>query len=246
MKARFIDPGGVERGPNDRVIVSAGIGEPYRESFASTRRHCDYWCSNVWRLYYPDYPDGCPPQSEKQYAFKIFAIEEAIKAGFRYILWMDSAFQPIAPIDKLWETIAEKGWYVPPQYAYKLAEFCSDAALEIFGIDRQTAQGISLVFSGIVGLDMDNLTAVQLWTGWKDLYERGAFNGCHRAVMGAESGIWGGAKLQGHVSSDPTVQGHRHDESALSFLLYAMDLKPMSLGYLTLESESGFIGHLVK
>lgn len=246
MKANFIGPAGVERGPNDRVIVSAGIGEHYAPDFAATRKRCNEHCSDVWRLYYDDYPDDCPPQRERQYAFKMFAIDEAIRAGFRYILWMDSAFAPIAPIDRLWETIASEGWYVPPQFDYRLAEFCSDSALRIFEIDRETAQGIPLVFSGLVGFDLDHAVGMQLWTGWKDLYERGAFDGAHFAVMGAPISPCGPVKFQGHVSADFTVRGHRHDESALSFVLYALRLKPMSLGYLTLESKTGFIGHLVR
>mgnify|MGYP001589054030 CR=1 FL=1 len=246
MKANFIGPAGAARGPNDRVIVSAGIGEHYAPDFAATRARCNQHCSDVWRLYYDDYPDGCPPQIERQYAFKVFAIEQAIRAGFRYILWMDAAFAPIAAIDRLWETIASKGWYVPPQYAYTLGRWCSDAALEIFGIHRARADTIPLVFTGLVGLDMQNPIGWAIWDWWERLYEAGAFDGPHFNRPGEPITPCGPVKLQGHASDDPTVGGHRHDESSLSYVLHVLGLKPMMLNYLTLESKAGFIGHLVR
>ena len=55
-----------------------------------------------------------------------------------------------------------------------------------------------------------------------------------------------GQKTKGHVSDDPRVAGHRHDEAALSAILYDMDLMPEDRGFLTLESPNGFIGHKVK
>jgi hypothetical protein len=244
MEARFIAPAGSQRGSDARIIVSAGIGEKYAADFVETRQHCDFWCADVWRLYYTDYPDGCPPQNERQYAFKIFALEEAVRAGFRYILWMDSCFAPIASIAPLWEVIARKGWYVPPQLDAMLGGWCSDAALDIFGIDRAMAATIPLVYSGLVGMDMQHPVSQALWLGWKTFYRLGAFQGAHQNKIGQPMTPWG-HKIEGHVSNDPSVRGHRHDESALSYVLHAMGLTPMRLGFLTLESEAGFIGHFV-
>lgn len=242
MKPEFVHPLGWVRTTDDRIIVSAGIGGTYRKADESTRWHCTRHCPDAWQLFYDDYPDGCPKQEERQYAFKIYALREAIAAGFRHILWLDSAFQPIASIEPLWREIREAGWYVPPQYAFMLGEWCSDEALAVLRIDRETAWTIPLVFSGLVGFDLQHPLGAALWRGWEDTYERGAFDGNHFAHEKQER--WG-QKFAGPVSDDPRVRGHRHDESALSWVLWSLGLTPVSKGFLTLESPEGFIGHLV-
>lgn len=195
-------------------------------------------------MFWSDYPDGCPPQQEQMYAFKIFALAEAIKAGFRYVLWIDSAFQPIRSIAPLWAAIEQDGWYVPPQLAERLSRWCSDAALALFGIDRSTAAEIPLVYSGLVGLDMESKTGRAIWDGWEALYRAGSFNGPHRNLPGQPTEPWG-QKWAGHCSDDPGVQGHRHDESALSYVLWKNGLTPVAKNFLTIESPDGFIGHHV-
>src|SRR6186713_1052681 len=203
-------------GSTDRVIVNVGVGNHYESGHRSTFNHCLANCPEAALMFWDDYPDGCPPQHESMYAFKIFAIREAIKAGFRYILWMDTAFQPVRSIAPLWETVEREGWYVPPQGDSKLGHWCSDAALTAYGIGRETASCIPLCFSGLVGLDMESKMGKQIWWGWEKFYKLGTFNGPHRNIPGGDWAAWG-QKWQGHCSDDPRVQGHRHDESALAF-----------------------------
>jgi hypothetical protein len=237
-----ISPSGRDRTPNDRVIVSAGLGAHYAAGLESTRAHCANHCPDAWQLFYRDYPEGCPRQNEQQYAFKIWAVNEAVRQGFRYILWMDSVFQPIGSLEPLWEVIDCEGWYVPPQLSEKLGRWCSDAALDIFGIDRAEAYKIPLVYSGLVGVDMWSRSSIL--RDWTEMQRRGAFNGPHVNVPGSPMRPWGN-KWEGHVSDNWEVQGHRHDESALSYILYSKGLTPVNMGFLTLESTAGFIGHHV-
>lgn len=103
---------------------------------------------------------------------------------------------------------------------------------------------IPLAFSGLVGLDMENETARGIWAEWQRHYEAGVFNGPHLNVPGGELEPWG-HKLQGHASSDPSVQGHRHDEASLSFLLWQKDLAPVFTGFLTFERQDAIIGHQI-
>lgn len=241
----FVTTSGRERGPDDMVIVSCGIGTEYQEALHSTRLHCEKNVPEAWLLFYRDYPTGCPTQRESQYAFKIFAMKRAIVAGFRYVLWMDSCFQPLRSIEPLWEEILEHGWYVPRQQDAMLGNWSSDYFLQRTGTERSVAMQIPLVYSGLVGLDMNNRTARDLWESWYRFWERGLFNGPHRNVPGGVMKPWG-LKYEGHCSDDPTVQGHRHDESALSLILHQWGLRPTTRGFLTLESPDGFIGHKVE
>jgi hypothetical protein len=253
MKANFIGP---FSGTSDRIIVSCGIGPEYSEDFAVTVRNCNLHCSDVWRLYYSDYPDGCPTQKDRQYAFKIYAIDAAIKAGFRYILWIDSSLAPIYRIDPLWHAIARDGWYVPPQFNgithgrewrrwestvhATLSEWCSDAALSVFGISRTDAKAIPLVMTGLLGLDMGNPLGRRIWQSHRALYDAGVFDGPHNNWPGMAARAVG-RKLSGHVSHDKAVLGHRHDETSMSFILHGLGLVPRKRGFLTLEDETGFI-----
>lgn len=246
---------------DDKVIVSCGIGEPYREDFEVTVRNCNLHCGDAWKLYYPDYPDGCPTQAEHQYAFKIYALSEAIRAGFRYILWIDSSLAPIAPISPLWSLISKEGWYAAPQFngitvgqpwrhwetniEATLAEWCSDRVLNIFGVTREEAKLIPLVLTGLVGFDMGNPLSVQIWKSHQAFYHLGVFDGPHVNRPGQPITPVG-RKFSGHVSDDPSVIGHRQDETSMSFVLYALGLKAIKRGYLTLEVESGFIGQFIR
>lgn len=229
----------------DCVIVSCGIGEHYRTGLMSTRQHCERYCPEADLLMFDDYPAGCPPHAEQMYAFKIFAMREAIERGWQYVLWMDAWFQPIASIVALWEHIRRTGWYIPAQGDSVLGNWCTDSALAKFEISRETARTIPLCYSGLVGLDMGNRLACGIWKHWEQLFTLGTFNGPHLNVPGEPMTQWG-LKWQGHASDDTAVNGHRHDESALSFVLHSLSLKPPGdLGFLTIESPGGFIGHHV-
>ena len=196
MKPSFLSPvsrNGTRSEP--RIIVSCDIGKHYPEDFLTTQRNCDLYCGDSWRLYYSDYPDGCPPHSERQYAFKVYAMEEAIRAGFRFVLWIDSSLAPLAPIGPLWKRIEQHGWYAAPQYSgiteghpwrhwasstqATLGQWCSDAALNIFGISRTESFSIPLALTGLVGLDMRHPTAQIIWRMHKEFYHQGVFNGAH-------------------------------------------------------------------
>lgn len=234
-----------ERTPNDICIVSCGIGPQYQEGLYSTRLHCEVNVPEAWRLFYRDYPPGCPSHSDQMYAFKIWALRNAINAGFRYVVWMDATFQPIASMAPLWEVLKREGWYCAPQGIYMLGEWASDYMLFKFGIDREKAFSIPLVYSGLVALDMLSHAGKAIWNKWQYSQNQGLWNGAHYNSPGSGLREFG-LKTKGHVSSDKRVSGHRHDEAALSAILYQEGLVPAIRNFLTVESPEGFIDHHVK
>lgn len=216
----------------DRCIVSAAIGAKYQAECESMRWHVNRYCSDDHDIiHWNDYPPGCPSQAKRQYAFKIFAIQDAFQRGYERVLWMDIVYMPQTSIQPLWDAVARDGWYIPPQGDAVLGNWCSDACLGLFGLTRDQAMVIPLVFSGLVGLDLDHRTGQRIWDLWKIAYEQGAFQGPHKNEPGEPMHEWG-HKLAGHCSDDPRCMGHRHDESALSAILHRMGLKPETKGVL--------------
>lgn len=233
------------RGDNDACIVSCGIGPEYQEGLHSTRLHCEVNVPEAWRLFYRELPLGCPSHEAQQYAFKIYAIQRAVDAGFRYILWMDASFQPIRSIEPLWAVIREQGWYAPRQGDAMLGTWASDAFLEALQLSRDTAMTIPMCLSGLVGFDMRSDAGRWLWHQWREEYRLGMWNGPHLNKPGQPTEVWG-QKFSGHCSYDPRCEGHRHDETSLSWLLHLYGVQPQSRGFLTIEDPNGFIGHHVR
>jgi len=242
MNPEFYNPLHAARTLGDRCIVSAATEPAYFERMHATRLYCHRWAPEAWQLFYYGYPDGCPTQAQHQYAFKIHALRRPVAAGFRTILWMDTAFQPVASMQPLWDEIETNGWYVPAQGSSVLGRWCSDAALDVFGIDRDAAMNIPLVFSGLVGFRIDHPIGREIWDTWERLCATGCFDGPH---YNAPNKIMEplGQKIKGWCSNDPRCEGHRHDEAALSFILWKLGLEPGRKPWLEVEGNRGFIGY---
>lgn len=208
----------------DKVIVSCAFGGThYLQRQHKFLHYVQKEASQYPRVVFNCLPNGCPQHSTTThgaYAFKIHAIQNAIDRGYRYVLWLDTTMIVVKPLQPLWDCIAEHGWYVCPQAGARLGEYTSDEALAIYGIDRELAMHIQLPYSGIVGLDMKGIGG-DIWREWKKLCEAGAFMGHHHAPG---RGSAGGGKTVGKVSEDPRVSGHRHDESAIGYVLYKLGL----------------------
>jgi hypothetical protein len=177
------------------------------------------------------------------YAFKIYAMQRAVDAGFRFILWMDTKWQPVGSMCRLWAEIERSGWYAPKQGDAVVGTWCTDEMLKLFDVTRDESMTIPLCYSGLVGLDFSSITGHAIWCAWRD--SKGLWTAPHLNKPGEQMEPWG-EKFSGHVSYDPRVTGHRHDEAALSLILYKMGLRPSTLGFLTLEDPNGFIGNDIK
>jgi len=241
MNPPFWNPRSEDRKISDRCIVSCGTEPHYFEQLHATREYCTKYVPEAWQLFYYGYPDGCPTQIERQYAFKIYALRRAFAAGFAELLWIDTAFQPIGSVGPLWREMNEHGWYIQAQGDAMLGNWCSDVALARFGITRGLAMGIPLCYSGLVGLNIRHETGNRIYRRWCELYDEGTFDGPHENAD-VDTEAWGN-KLRGRCSTDQRCQGHRHDESALSYILFEMGLEPRREPFIDMGQGVGFIGH---
>jgi hypothetical protein len=184
----------------------------------------------LWR---DQFPPGSPPHQIHPYVFKLFAIREAIKAGYTSILWVDSGVWFIQHPHLLFERIEAEGhlFYID---ADRLGSWSSDAAIEVFGMTRDQIfeKDMRLLSGTMYGFDTANPKTAEFLRQWWRHWEIGTFAGhyLNEAVAADVQGVRRHNKTVGFVSDDPRCQGHRMDETVASFLAYQMDMKLTWLG----------------
>jgi hypothetical protein len=160
------------------------------------------------------YPTASPTHQEIPYAFKPYAFEEAIEAGHRLIIWMDSAVWLNKPIEPLIEIIEEQGYLIfhnPWNNGQgNNGQWCNDRSLYAFGLKREGAKKTKHIMACVMGFDIDNPTGHKIFSDWAsrtDLYH----------------GKWDNRDRT--ESQDFYCRGHRHDQSVLSLVAWAKGAK---------------------
>jgi len=193
-----------------RCVVSVATGPHYvaNQDRLVRQTHLLGWQICFFR---DELPPDSPTHAENPYAFKIFAIEEAVRQGATNVIWMDSSTIILKDLRPLWELIESQGYWFSRNYDYTNGQFCSDEALKIMGMTREEAFKVPHVTASCFGLRMDHPYATAFMMGWKTLEQFGAFKG----DRGNLSGV-----------SDPLVyQGHRNDQSCASQMCYLLGMK---------------------
>lgn len=185
---------------SNRCIISVGTGH-YSPFIARMHAHLDKLGDTSERKFFTKLPKGSPEHHRNPYAFKIFAINEAVQAGHTSILWLDSSIIPVSSLEPLWQRIASEGHYLW-RSGFNVAQSCNDRCLAYFGITRDKAEKMPEVAAGVVGLDLLKLKPAMLLDQWHDAMLAGCFKGS-RTHNPKES-------------SDPRFLFHRQDQSALS------------------------------
>lgn len=121
-----------------------------------------------------EYPPNSPTHNDNPYAFKIYAIEEAIRQGHSTILLLDSSFWNIKDCTPIFDRITDKGVF-GFRTGYNMAQTSSDAALEWAGITRDEAELLPEIASGACGLRLDNPDGDAVYEMWKEGMELGLF-----------------------------------------------------------------------
>ncbi len=213
-----------------RFIVSRSSGEHYQCLQRRTYSRCMQFKQDEKLIF--DYVH------KWGYHEKLNAIDQAYQAGARYVLWMDVSFEPVASLEPIWALVEQQGWFVSKQGESMLGTWTSDDALFEYGINRDEAMSIPLCLSGLVGLDLDTVIGREILKRWKALAH--TFPGNYYNVPGEEQKPLG-AKTTGHASYDPRCEGHRHDESALSFVLWQMGIKIETSPLMNVYYDEGYV-----
>lgn len=160
---------------NQAVIVNCGVNNWYSIGSERLERSLVFNGFAGQLLFFKgEYPPNSPSHEENPYAFKIYAIEEAIKRGFKTILLLDSSFWNIKDCMPIFDIIAERGIF-GFRTGYNCAQTCSDAALAWAGFTRDEAEHLPEIASGACGLRLDNPQGSAVYEMWKDGMEKGLF-----------------------------------------------------------------------
>lgn len=154
-----------------------------------------------------------PLHSENPYAFKIYCIEKAIKAGYQQILWLDSSCFAIKNVQPIFDFIKENG-YIIQDSGHWLGTWANDKSLNYFDITRDEAMQIRMIGNaGFLGLDMRMDASHEFFNNWKQAMLNGMFKGEWNNNDKTES-------------LDERCLGHRHDMVCSSAIFYKMGSIP--------------------
>ncbi len=167
---------------------------------------------------------GAPLHQHNPYAFKIYAFDEALRQGYRKILWVDASIWAIKPLDPIWEGL-EKHGYVKQYAGHLCGTWSSDSQLEYFGVTRDEAMKLEMYGNGgFLALDFDVPIAQEFFKRWKQAMLDDQFKGSWNNDNNC-------------VSSDPRCKGTRHDMLAGSMI--ANQLKMYAYPEHTLMAYTG-------
>ena len=219
-----------------RAIVTCCYSTTNREYYASycdrlrtsLEEHCKQYAFLPWRT---EWPPGSPAHLEYPYAFKYYAVKDAWERGYRYAMWLDAGTQAVASIEPLWERIYSHG-YILLKGADNLSKWISDYALEKYGYTREQAKTMSLAGGCLIGLDSQHPRAQEFFKHWGYLVQdKKLLMGANRRAK-EQNGIMRSLLLSdadaSEISKDPTVEGHRSDESCFTLLMDRLGMDPIN------------------
>jgi len=159
-------------------------------------------------LHWTDFPND-NYNKENKYNAKAAAFEEAIKKGYKQILWLDSPVVALKAVGPLFDFIKEKGYLTMKNYEYNCALSCNDRSLEYFKVTRDQAASFQEHGSGVIGIDIENPKGKQL----VELF-----------IQACKDGIADGSRYHDDQSKDPRFRFHRQDQSVLSLAANTLGL----------------------
>ncbi len=198
----------------NKVIVNVGVGLWYPKGTARLVKTLHENGYEGAIMASTQLPEGSETHNTNPYAFKVKAIENALKAGFTKVFWIDSSiFSNINP-NHILDIVNEKGYYFVKN-GYNVCEETNDYCLGWFGVSRDEAVNIPQIASGFWGLDFEREQSWKIFNKWKESCEAGCFKG---------------GRSHDNQSQDPRFLWHRQDQSALSLSIAPFNLNLDDLG----------------
>ncbi len=192
-----------------RCIVSVGVGNWYPKGIDRLARSLvHHGCHDEFMLWKNKYPDGCPTHQDNPYAFKLAAIQAAFDAGHDQVLWLDTSAWAIQNPKPVLDKIEREGYYFWTS-GYKCGTWTNDATLQHFGVSRDEAMEIPMLYALAIGLDRRSGLSMEFFRRWKEACDLGLFKGSWTRSEG----------------DDERFMGHRHDQSSASLIAHQLGME---------------------
>lgn len=164
-------------------------------------------------------PPGSPSHYDIPYAFKAWALRDAIECGHLLLLWADASIVPIASLDPLWDRIEREGYWIE-RNGWRNSEWTAISAYEALDITPGENACIPHVVATAFGINVSHPKGYRIFSEYLRLAQTNAFRGpwwnrnhpdnAHQKADPYRTGFCG----------DDTVRGHRHDQTALSVIAW--------------------------
>lgn len=170
------------------------------------------WCDK--------YPPFSPSHQEMPFAFKSHALRAALDRGYTTLLWADASCWAVRSLDPLFEAVESQG-YVFINNGWKIGQWASDHALNVFGLNRDEAMEKKEPTVMMFGLDLTNSMTQRWFADWcercKDpkLMNGSLHNKPGQEIIDPHSGV-----NVGVISSDPRCRGHSREQVTAGLCAY--------------------------
>lgn len=183
-----------------------------------------------------------PRHSDVPYAFKAYALMQAIEGGAEALLWCDSCILPVRSLAPLWERIERDGYWFS-QAGWSNYEWTADSAYpDLFPALYDTSKSPSEVMSTdeslrqarVFNRQIQHVVATTFGLNVKHPTGRIFFDEYYRLASETRAfcGPWSNRMHPDNINrSDtrtcgpPDVRGHRHDQTAASVIAWRLGFK---------------------
>lgn len=167
-------------------------------------------------------PKECPDFNSSPWAFKPFCILEAKKMGYENVLWLDASNIIIRNPKKIFNIIEKRGYFLYSDNTSNLHQWSSDMCLDKLKIKRIDAKKIKDIRAHILGLNFNNIIGNVFLDQWIKSSKDGiSFRGLPKKIDIEETFT----NKNCLVSKDPSVMGHRHDQTVASIIAHKLKMK---------------------
>jgi len=190
-----------------RCIINVAIGGRYpKEQQRLGKSLAKHFDGDF--LHWTDFPNDNYNKANP-YNAKAAAFEEAIKKGYKQILWVDCPVVALKSLEPIFDSIQEDGYLTLKNGGFNCAQTCSDACLAYFKVTRDQAATFQEHAGGIIGIDMENPKG-------KELIEL--------FIQACKDGACDGSRKHDGQSKDPRFQFHRQCQSVISLAANTLGL----------------------
>ncbi len=114
---------------------------------------------------WPNTSEGDIILAHVPYAFKVCFLREMQKKGYKRVLWLDSSILPWVSLNKIFQMIQDKGFFVIGNI-HNVGPYMNEDAAAAFGLTLEQTYSIRICAALIFGIDFTNPKTAGLVEAW--------------------------------------------------------------------------------